>query len=354
MKDYQFNCNYALSVMGEKMIAIDTIHGKALWLSEKFNHTYPELNAESTIETIIDKICLSNKRKQLSKIITRAKNDDISSYRLQCDSYDIELYKIDDICLLIRLQDTMLVEEANSRYLEDREKLIFTARSVTVSEMASTIAHEINQPVGTINNLLHGIRERIITVDDHDKILVSAIDKSIEQAQYTADIICRIRDYTQKRRPKVKKLDINQLIDKCISLMDWEVRNTNVKICHYKLVDNAIIKGDELMLQQVIVNLVRNGIEAMVNGKKEIIITTKKDDCYIKIDIKDNGQGISSDDFENIFRPFNSNKGSGMGIGLNICRSFIEMHHGKIWLTQNNERGCTSHILLPTYNKELL
>jgi signal transduction histidine kinase len=104
------------------------------------------------------------------------------------------------------------------------------------------------------------------------------------------------------------------------------------------------------MLQQVIVNLIRNGIESMVNGENEIVITTQKKDSYYKIAIIDNGHGISNDDVDNIFNPFKSNKSSGMGIGLNICRSFVEMHHGKVWLTQNKERGCTSHILLPTHN----
>jgi two-component system sensor histidine kinase DctS len=190
----------------------------------------------------------------------------------------------------------------------------------------------------------------MILSSTYDKRLINAIDKSLEQAQYTADIISRIRDYTRSREPKVEEINLNILIDKCISLMDWEVRNTNVHIKYYKYEKEAIVHGDELMLQQVIVNLIRNGIESMVNGENEIVITTQKKDSYYKIAIIDNGHGISNDDVDNIFNPFKSNKSSGMGIGLNICRSFVEMHHGKVWLTQNKERGCTSHILLPTHN----
>jgi signal transduction histidine kinase len=352
MSKYQFNCKKAISAMGEKIIALDTIQSKAIWSSDRFNNVFPELNSESSIDEIINQICHGNERDVLLKILFTQENKAMSYYRIQCNQYDAEIYQIDDRCSVIRLHDSMLVDEAHTRYLKDREKLISAARSITVSEMASTIAHEINQPVGTINNLLHGIRHRIIVSDTHDKRLINAIDKSIEQAQYTADIISRIRDYTRSRQPKIEEINLNKLIDRCISLMDWEVRNTNVKIEHYKYEEEAVVLGDELMLQQVIVNLVRNGIESMVNGENEIIITTKNDGNYVKIAIIDNGHGITSDDIENIFNPFISNKSSGMGIGLNICRSFIEMHNGKIWLTQNEVRGCTSHILLPTHNKD--
>jgi signal transduction histidine kinase len=104
------------------------------------------------------------------------------------------------------------------------------------------------------------------------------------------------------------------------------------------------------MLQQVIVNLIRNGIDASVNSSSKhtkIKILTTSSDNYIQISIQDNGKGMTQTEADNIFIPFASNKSTGMGIGLNICRSFIELHKGKLWLTQNNDAGCTSHIMLP-------
>jgi signal transduction histidine kinase len=349
MNDNRFNCQNAITVMGEKLVALDD--STAIWLSDKFKHTFPNINTESTINNVMEQLGLNDKWLEYLYKKDTLQDNNIYPYRAKTDNYDIEIYKVDNEQSLIRLREPALVDEAHSRHLEDREKLIYTAGSITVSEMASTLAHEINQPVGTINNLLYGIREHLTNQDVYDKNLIQAIEKSIEQAQYTADIISRIRDYTRSRQPKIEEINLNQLIDKCISLMDWEVRHTNVKIEHIKLVSDALVQGDEIMLQQVIVNLIRNGIESMNNTEKKITITTKKDDDYHKISVKDNGKGITSDELNAVFIPFSSNKNSGMGIGLNICRSFIEMHRGKIWLTQNEDTGCTSHILLPTHNE---
>ena len=129
--------------------------------------------------------------------------------------------------------------------------------------------------------------------------------------------------------------------------MDWEILRTNIKIDHHAHTSTAIILGDELMIQQVIVNLIRNGIEAINDEEKIIVISTKQEEGYLEVSIKDNGRGLSEEEEENTFIPFASNKATGMGIGLNICRSFIELHRGRIWITRNNDGGCTSHILLP-------
>jgi signal transduction histidine kinase len=350
-----FNCQQGISATGECVAILDAITNRATWLSDVFNQTFPVLNTDSSINQILDEIGSSPGQKHdLNRIIQYDEKNGNSYHSVKCGRYEALVSQIGDMKTLIRLQDASLCDEAYGRHLEDREKLIFTARSISVSEMASTLAHEINQPVGTINNLLHGIRDRLSRQENHDPELIHAIDKSIEQAQYTSDIIHRIRDYTHSIKPNIDRIDLTQLIDKCISLMDWEMRHTNVKIEHIKNVTNALVQGDELMLQQVIVNLIRNGIESMIDQEKIIEITTDSEDNYNKIAIKDNGKGLTNDELDIIFIPFSSNKTTGMGIGLNICRSFIELHRGKIWLTQNADRGCTAHLLLPTHAQESL
>jgi signal transduction histidine kinase len=132
--------------------------------------------------------------------------------------------------------------------------------------------------------------------------------------------------------------------------MDWEMRNTNVTIQYHHSPNVATIRGDEIMLQQVIVNLIRNGMDANHDSDKDnnkIKIVTSTDDQYVNISIEDNGKGLTDKEAESLFIPFASNKSTGMGIGLNICRSFIELHKGKLWLTRNENKGCTSHIMLP-------
>jgi two-component system, LuxR family, sensor kinase FixL len=254
--------------------------------------------------------------------------------------------------LVFRVESAHSQDLAHTRYLRDREKLLFTSRSITVSEMASTLAHEINQPIGTISNLLNGIKARIKNARGHDDEIVEALDQAIEQAKFTSNIISRVRDYTQSRQPKKGPVNVNGLVTKCVSLMDWEIKNTCVEITSHSAVEKVSVLGDELMLQQVIINLIRNGIDATAVTPKnvnKISINTIEENNYVKISIEDNGRGLNEEEAQSLFIPFASNKSNGMGIGLNICRTFIELHKGKLWLTRNVGSGCTSHIMLPIY-----
>lgn len=344
-------CKYHhdLSSNHDNTVMFDTLSDKIVWMSEKFIGDFNHLSVGSSLSSTCDAITKS--KDQSLEMLNLVKKSLLKNIRQEysCHEYVIEIFIIEKKVVVLRLNKNQNNLLANTRYLEDREKLLFTSRSITVSEMASTLAHEINQPIGTINNLLYGLRARLNNIENIDHEIINAIDKSIEQTKFTADIITRIRDYTQTRQPKLSNVNIKSLIAKCISLMDWEMRNTNVEISHYNHICDVIVYGDELMLQQVIVNLIRNGMDANIdnNKKNKIIIHTTLDNNNIKISIEDNGKGMTDEEASNIFIPFASNKSSGMGIGLNICRSFIELHKGKLWLTKNNNRGCTSHIMLP-------
>jgi nitrogen-specific signal transduction histidine kinase len=310
----------AISALGERLVVIDILANRAIWFSDHFGHIFPELTTNSSLEEIIEKIGLYEEwMEYLEKIKTSIQVPKNYTYRVQCDQNDTEIIQIDTTYTLIRLNVSTRFESSDCSQPPDREIPFSTLGGIAVSEMVSTIAHEINQPVGTINNLLHGVREQLLTYETHDPELVQAVDKSIEQAQFTADIISRIRDYTHSRQAKVEKIDVNHLIDNCLSLLEFEILNTNVRITHNKLINKALVSGNETMLQQVIVNLIRNSIESMDEDKKIIIITTKREDKFIKISVEDNGKGITIDELNTVFKPFISSKCNGMGIGLNIC-----------------------------------
>jgi signal transduction histidine kinase len=331
--------------MGDNIVLLDHDQDKVTWVSSSFAKLFSNVTCDSTIEQTLNCIGLNSESTKTIKhhiINTTGKRDKIE---VRCGNYVAVVSKIMSSQTLIRLEPILMSGEEANRYLKDREKLLITSRSLSVSEMASTLAHEINQPIGAINNLLHGIRDRI--KGSIDSSIVTAIDKTIEQAEFISRIIGRIRDYTQTNSPDLQKIDLVALINKCISLMDWEIRHTNLTIEQMSNLPSAYTYADELMLQQVVVNLIRNGVESIDSVEKliEIDITTEGE--YYHITIKDNGQGLSDAESENLFMPFVSNKGTGMGIGLNICRSFIELHRGRIWLTQNEGMGCTSHVILP-------
>jgi signal transduction histidine kinase len=335
----------------EPIIIIDLVEKIVVWTSGKFKSIYNDIHIGDKVNN--ESFKLSQNNDINSKLINSILGyDNLFHQIIEINNlkYDVEFIKLANSKLALRYKSVELRLLANSRYLEDREKLLFTSRSITVSEMASTLAHELNQPIGTLNNLIIGIKSRLNSTSYNNFEIDGALDKSLEQIKYTSDIITRIRDYTQSRQPKLSTIKINTLIHKCISLMDWEIKHANIEFTYLDNDDNTVVFGDEVMLQQVIVNLIRNGIDASVESSSKqtkIKIITTCTDNSIQISIQDNGKGMTQQEADNIFIPFASNKSSGMGIGLNICRSFIELHKGRLWLTQNTDSGCTSHILLP-------
>lgn len=260
---------------------------------------------------------------------------------------------------VLRLQPEPAHQRATRRHLEDRERLLFTSRSVAVGEMATTLAHELNQPLGAVTNVLRGLKARLAAAAQPSAAamahLAQGVQLALDQVQYASRIIGRIRDYTHSRQPRRERVDLNALLSNSLTLLDWELQRHGVQL-HIDLhadsaADGAPVAGDGVMLQQVLVNLLRNAIDAMGGtpaGQRRLAITSRLDDAgHVEIAIADTGVGIDDDAASQLFMPFFSTKPTGMGIGLNICRSLIELHQGRLWFTPNPERGCTFHIALP-------
>ena len=271
-----------------------------------------------------------------------------------------QLRRLPDGAIALRLQDEPDHDRATRRHLEDRERLLFTSRSVAVGEMATTLAHELNQPLGAVTNVLRGLKARLAAATEQPKpgtlpMLAQGVQLALDQVQYAARIIGRIRDYTQSRQPRRERVDLNALLRNSLTLLDWDLGRHGVQVSIALAPGSAgtaaPVVGDGVMLQQVMVNLLRNGIDAMSAtpaGQRRLAISSVVDDAgQIEIAIADTGCGIAEDGAAQLFMPFYSTKPTGMGIGLNICRSLVELHQGRLWFTPNAERGCTFHIALP-------
>ena len=237
-----------------------------------------------------------------------------------------------------------------SKYMADREQLFTTSRTISVSEMATTLAHEINQPVGSITNILKGLKARLARTESIPDEYVTAIDRALEQTSFAARIVSRIRDFTSSRQPNRVDCDVHKLLQESIQLLDWVLMNARVKV---KLApaDQVIwVNADPTMLQQVFTNLIRNAVDSMsesAGAQNELEIQAFLEGDDVQIEITDNGHGLSDAAQDNIFVPFVTQKTQGMGVGLNICRSFVELHQGKLWLMPNDTGGCTASVLLP-------
>ena len=168
-----------------------------------------------------------------------------------------------------------------------------------------------------------------------------------------AEIILRLRSLMSTRTVEFNELDINELVDGIVPLIRSDAIIKNVKLMVDLKKGLPLVLGDQIELQQVVLNNILNGFESMEDkDKKELTIFTKQDDAEtITVGFRDSGFGIKEEDIENIFRPFITTKKKGMGMGLTISRSIIEVHGGKTWAKNNPDEGATFYFTLPVKSK---
>ena len=275
----------------------------------------------------------------------------------EAGAWDAQLAPHDAGHRLLRLRDRREQGRALQRQLDDREQLLFTSRVISVGEMASTLAHELNQPIGAAANLLRGLRARLsrrprasgtaATAQAED---ADALARAIEQVMFASRVIARIREFTHSHQPRHARLDLAALVRSCASLLDWDLRRSGAVLQLDLPAAPVRVRGDEVMLQQVVVNLMRNALDAMRSDPPAqpcLTLRLRSNGREAELQVRDNGCGLADDAAARLFVPFASTKPNGMGIGLSICRSFVELHQGRLWFSRNAERGATFHLGLP-------
>jgi len=223
-----------------------------------------------------------------------------------------------------------------------------------IGQMTSEIAHEINQPLSAIANYsVAGLQmqksDNLNTAEIVD--ILSEIDHQVHRA---SNIINHLKKFSAKRDLQRANNNINNLVLDVLSLMNVDDPKFNTKMITE--LDDSIppIYIDGILVEQVLINIIRNAIEAQCeisDSKSTILISTKLQDNNVVIIIADNGPGLSREMLDTIFTPFYSTKSAGVGLGLSICRSIIDSHNGKLWATNNTQRGTTFFIELPLLNE---
>ena len=264
---------------------------------------------------------------------------------------------------LIVATDISARKHAEDLTRQQEEQMQFTSRLTTMGEMASSLAHELNQPLAAISNYCTGVANRLKSSKqpDIEKDILPAIEKATSQAHRAGTIISRIKSFVKRSQPQNQWVDIRQIIEDSTGLADIEAARYNVRI--KTVIHESVEKSylDPVLIQQVIVNLLKNAIDAVRQltdpGKKviELVIDYHhhNEQKMLRIRVFDQGPGISPDAVEKLYEPFFSTKPDGMGMGLNICRSIIESHHGRLWAENRTDpkdgstAGCTFTILLP-------
>lgn len=259
--------------------------------------------------------------------------------------------------VFVELSDAAERQEAQQRHLADREELLLTSRVLSVGEMATMIAHELNQPIGSIANILRGLKARLQRDALTPEAGAEALDRATEQALYASGVIQRVRTFVDQRQPQVQRLDLSRLARNTLDLLDWEITRDRVVARADTPADLPPVLGDPVMIQQVLVNLARNALDAMRGAdlpRRQLTIAAREivETRQIELTLTDSGPGIPEDAAGRVFSPFFSTRSGGMGVGLGICRSIIELHRGRLWFSPAPEGGSVFHIALPLATAE--
>ncbi|AOK29286.1 PAS domain-containing sensor histidine kinase [Burkholderia singularis] len=240
---------------------------------------------------------------------------------------------------------------------QQEEKLQFTSRLMTMGEMASSIAHELNQPLAAINNYCSGTLALVKSGRATPETLAPALEKTAQQALRAGMIVKRIREFVKRSEPKRQPSRVVDIVADAVGLAEIEARKRRIRIVTEIRARMPIIYVDPVLIEQVLVNLLKNAAEAMQEVKLAsadgvIRIVADLEAGFVDIRVIDQGPGVDEASAERLFEPFYSTKSDGMGMGLNICRSIIESHRGRLWVVNNVEpdgsiSGATFHCSLP-------
>jgi two-component system, LuxR family, sensor histidine kinase DctS len=234
------------------------------------------------------------------------------------------------------------------------ENLARTGRLVVLGEMASTLAHELNQPLaaiasyatGTIN-LLEGMQ---LETGGQKETILAAQRKLAAQAERAGQIIRRIQDFVRKREPRYGPVVIGSVIEDTVGFIRADVRNSGVRIETYIDADIPVLSADRILIEQVLINLIRNGAESMNMmdpDRKVLTVRARRTGPTVEIEIADFGTGIDPEIAGRLYDAFVSTKTEGMGMGLNICRSIVELHAGTLQHRSRPEGGTIFTVILP-------
>lgn len=232
-----------------------------------------------------------------------------------------------------------------------RTELTQLARVTSLSTMAASIAHEVNQPLsGIIMNASASLRMLSATPPNIDGALETA-KRTIRDGNRASDVIVRLRHLFRRGKTPVEQLDLNEAIREVLGLLSNDIQRGRIALTEELSGHPLLIAGDRVQLQQVAMNLLRNSIDAMTGiaqSRQKIVVRTQLEDSEVKVTIEDYGTGLANAEVERLFDAFHTTKPHGMGIGLSVSRSIIEAHKGRIWAEPSPSGGAIFGFALPS------
>lgn len=239
---------------------------------------------------------------------------------------------------------------------EQDRKLQRTSRLVTMGEMASSLAHELNQPLTAIANYCMGMSARVRASRSaptplHPDDLLEPLAKTAAQAARAGEVIRRIRNFVKRSEPERRRCEVATIVADAVGLAEIDSRRLGIPIVASIPDELPTLYADPILIEQVLLNLLKNAIEAMRDAPagvpREVLLAVEYRDGQMEFSVTDRGIGLGIDAQRRLFEPFFTTKSEGMGMGLNICRSIVELHKGRLWAQEPPGGGCSFRFTLP-------
>jgi C4-dicarboxylate-specific signal transduction histidine kinase len=251
------------------------------------------------------------------------------------------------------VMDVTAMRLAEMELHKTRTELGHATRMTSLGELTASIAHEVNQPLGAV---VTNAEAGLSWLDRHPpnmKEAHCALERIVRDGNRASEVIRRVRTLAKRTGIQMAPLELNEVVSEALALVQHELLSYRVSMRMDLATALPLILADRVQLQQVILNLVLNSVEAMqpiTDRARQLVIRTERDDPqHVRVTVTDCGIGFSAEHAERLFSSFFTTKSSGMGMGLSICRSIIDAHGGRIWATSNLPHGASVQFTLPSH-----
>lgn len=245
--------------------------------------------------------------------------------------------------------DITAQKQVEARQREQELRLQRSARLASVGEMASTLAHELNQPLMALSNF--AVAARALATHGTPDMLAGALDEIVGQSRRASEIVKRVRAFMNPQRAQYEVLDIDSVLPHAAALLKPELQRHGATLRLSANTVGARVRGDRVLLEQVVVNLIQNAMQAVHDlpaARRTIDLACEREDGQLLVKVQDRGPGLPVDELEQVFSPFFTTRSEGLGLGLNICRTVVEAHGGAIRAANRDGGGAEFSFTLPT------